>query len=89
MSFNTEDIEIILLLAKGNPGACTVVCKLFNYVEENEDKLQMIVNFINKILELDIVGYKLWSIYKNEANMDISQLLELDLIQFNDGYFYT
>lgn len=78
MSLNSEDMEIILLLSNGNPGACSVVCKLFQLVEEDPDRIGQVVDFIKKLLEKNIIGTNLWILYKNNAELDINKLLVLD-----------
>lgn len=78
MSLNSEDMEIILLLSNGNPGACSVVCKLFQLVEEDPDRIEQVVDFIKKLLEKNIIGTNLWILYKNNAELDINKLLVLD-----------
>jgi hypothetical protein len=46
------------------------------------------MKFINKLLIKDIVGERLWYIYKHEAKLDIDKLLELNLDLYTNDYFY-
>jgi hypothetical protein len=79
---------IIKALGNCNPGAYTVASKLFDLLETDENKTDIIITFINKLLDTKITGSRLWYIYKNEAKFDLNNLLELNLIKFDDKYFY-
>ena len=84
-----SDIQIIMLaLGDSNPGAYTVVTKLFEIVESDETKNDFVIKFINNLLIKNIIGTRLWYIYKNEAKLDINNLLCINLDQFTDEYFY-
>ena len=84
----SESQLIMFALGDKNPGAYTVVSKLFSEFGEDESKLNKIMNFIKKLLERDIVGARLWYIYKNEAELNINKLFELNLDSFDNEYFY-
>ena len=83
-----DTILITLVLGQHNPGAITVVNNIFKFVEENNDKSEQILDFIIKLINKNIIGVRLWYIYKNEANMDLNNLFTLDLDKFTNEYFY-
>jgi hypothetical protein len=84
-----SDIQLIVLaLAERNPGAHNVVSKLFEIIEKDQTKNDMIMNVIKDLLSKSIVGARLWYIYKNEAKLNINDLLNINLDQFTDEYFY-
>lgn len=80
---------IMLALGEGNPGAYTVIEKLFETIEKDETKHYMIMNLIEDLMNKNIVGTRLWYIYKNEAKLNINNLLSINLDQFTDEYFYN
>ena len=80
---NVENFEIFRFLSQKNPGACSVIVELIKNVEHKE-----LVVFLKKIIVKNILGARLWYVYKNECNHDIKQLIEKDLTPFDDKYFY-
>jgi hypothetical protein len=93
--FDIEDVLpyengmlVILALGDRNPGAYTVVTKLFEIVESDETTHDTIMNLIQQLMIKKIIGARLWYIYKNEAKLDINNLLHVNLDQFTDEYFY-
>jgi len=84
----SDDKLIMLALGEGNPGAYTVVSKLFEIIESDETKHDMIMNLIKDLMNKNIVGTRLWYIYKNEAKLNINNLLSINLEQFTDEYFH-
>lgn len=85
-----SDTNIIMLaLGSRNPGAFTVVNKLFEVIDNNNLKTDLVMKFINKLLIKDIVGERLWYIYKHEAKLDIDKLLDLTLDSYTNDYFYN
>lgn len=85
----SDDKLVMLALGEGNPGAYTVVSKLFEIIESDETKHDMIMNLIEDLMNKKIVGARLWYIYKNEAKLNINNLLTINLEQFTDEYFYN
>lgn len=85
----SDDKLIMLALGEGNPGAYTVIAKLFEIVESDETKNDLIMTLIKKLMERHIVGTRLWYIYKNEAKLNINNLFTINLDQFTDEYFYN
>ena len=84
-SQHISDLMIIITaLGNRNPGAYDVIYKLFAKINESNK----IMIFMAKLLEKNIVGARLWYIYKNEAELDINNLLQLNLDNFTDSYFY-
>ena len=79
---------IMLALGEGNPGAYKVVVELFKVVELDETKNELIISLIKQLMSKNIVGARLWYIYKNEAKLNITNLLNISLDQFTDEYFY-
>jgi hypothetical protein len=79
---------IMLALSDGNPGAYKVVIELFKVVELDETTNDTIMNLIKQLMIKNIIGSRLWYIYKNEAKLDINKLLCINLDQFTDEYFY-
>lgn len=84
----SDDKLIMLALGEGNPGAYTVIAKLFEIIESDETKNDMIMNLIKDLMNKNIVGTRLWYIYKNEAKLNINNLLTINLDQFTDEYFH-
>lgn len=80
---------VLYALGEGNPGAYTVVSKIYNLIEEDETKNVVVMEFIRNLLIKNITGARLWYIYKNEANYDANRLTQLDLNQFTNDYFYN
>lgn len=93
-NFNMDNIsaseitDIMLELGQRNPGAYTVVSKLFEMLESDKSIQDLSIKLIKNLITKKIVGTRLWYIYKNEANFDIKKLLNLDLDQFSREYFY-
>ena len=88
MSQYSDSQIIMLALGDSNPGAYTVVTKLFEIIESDETKSDLVIQLINNLLSKNIVGTRLWYIYKNEAKLDIHNLIYANLDQFTDEYFY-
>lgn len=80
---NIENIELFCLLSQGNPGACSVLMELI----KNIDHIKLI-GFFTKIWYHQIIGARLWYIYKNECGRNINDLIDKDLAPFNKEYFY-
>lgn len=80
---DVENIQVFCILSEGNPGACNVLMTLVKNIEHKKLK-----EFFIKIWELQIVGPRLWYIYKNECNKNINELIEKDLTEFNKTYFH-
>lgn len=80
---DVENFELLSVLTQNNPGACNIVIELIKNIEGEELSI-----FFNKIIIKNILGARLWYIYKNECNHNIRQLVEKDLTPFNDKYFY-
>lgn len=78
---------IMLALGEGNPGADKVVVELMKVIELDNTKNELIMNLINDLLTKNIIGIKLWYIYKNEAKLNIHNLIHANLEQFTDEYF--
>ena len=83
-----DSMLVLYALGEGNPGAYTVVSKLYELIEQDNDKNAEVMEFIRNLLINEIVGTRLWYIFKNEANTDANKLIKLDLTQFDDQYFY-
>jgi hypothetical protein len=84
-----SDTKLIMLaLGDGNPGAYKVVVELFKVVELDETTNDTIMNLIKQLMIKNIIGTRLWYIYKNEAKLDINNLIYINLDQFTDEYFY-
>jgi hypothetical protein len=79
---------IMLALSDGNPGAYKVVIELFKVVELDETTNDTIMSLIKQLMIKNIIGTRLWYIYKNEAKLDINNLLCINLDEFTDEYFY-
>jgi hypothetical protein len=82
---NRENILLFYILSDGNPGASTILSKL---IKEKEKEIDTLKQFFIKIYKHQIVGARLWYIYKNECNKDINELLNKDLTPFTNEYFY-
>ena len=85
----SDDKLIMLALGEGNPGAYTVVAKMFEIIEADETKNALVMNLIKDLMDKKIVGTRLWYIYKNEAKLNINNLLNMNLQQFTNEYFYN
>lgn len=85
----SDDKLIMLALGEGNPGAYTIVAKLFEIIESDETKHYMIMDFIEDLMDKKIVGARLWYIYKNEAKLNINNLLTINLDEFTEEYFHN
>lgn len=84
--FTIEDIDnisIFSIITKGNPGSTSVMLEIYK-TQQDED----ILTFLNKIWKQQIIGARLWYIYKNECNRTIQELLSKDLSPFTNEYFY-
>lgn len=80
--------NVMVALGERNPGAYTVVSKLFEIIELDETKEEIVTNLIKNLINKNIVGARLWYVYKNEAKIDVNNLLNLNLDVFTDDYFY-
>lgn len=81
--FENNNLNVFCLLSDGNPGAFVILANLFKNINTST-----LVNFLKNIFTKNIIGSRLWYIYKNECNQDIHQLLTKDLTQFDNVYFY-
>lgn len=84
--FKIEDInniETFRSITKGNPGSVSVMLEIYK-TQQGED----ILTFLNKVWKQQIIGARLWYIYKNECNLSIHALLSKDLSPFTNEYFY-
>jgi hypothetical protein len=54
------------------------------YLDDNIMK-----EFYNKLLDNNITGERLLYIYENECNNNVELLMNIDLKQFTDEYFYV
>ncbi len=79
----------IYKLIGGNPGAITVITNLLDVMEEYEENEDSIIKFINELLNRNIIGPRLWYLYKNEAHYDINNMIQLELNNYDDIYFYN
>jgi hypothetical protein len=79
------DIKTLTLLSKGNPGCLTILLQILK--NKNLD-YKTALSFFTNINEKQILGARLWYIYKNECNENINKLLSIDLTPFTDEYFY-
>lgn len=84
----SEIADIMLTLGERNPGAFSVVGKIFDILKSDNSNHELIKDLIKNLIMKKIVGARLWYIYKNEANLDINNLLYINLDQFSDEYFY-
>ncbi len=80
---DVENIEVLTLITEGNPGSVTVMLELYRTYQSD-----IILEFLNKIWNHKITGARLWYIYKNECNHNISELLSKDLTYFTKEYFH-
>jgi len=80
---NIHNIEIFYIITKGNPGALTVLMEIYKQNNDGE-----ILAFLHNIWKHQIIGTRLWYIYKNECNLNIQDLLSKDLTPFTNEYFY-
>jgi len=98
-SISYEDISMdvvsgcfltVSALGNRNPGAFNVACELTKYLENVSvpASRKNIIQFILKLLDKNITGSRLWYIYKNEADCNVNNLVELNLNRFTDDYFY-
>ena len=76
-------IDTLSILTGGNPGSVSVMLEIYKTYQEEE-----ICVFINKIWKKQIIGPRLWYIYKNEAKFDINNLVNLNVSKFTNDYFY-
>jgi hypothetical protein len=83
----TENNTLFYILSDGNPGAVSILSKLIKE-NEKEKEIDILKQFFIKIYQHQIIGARLWYIYKNECNKDINELLNKDLTPFTNEYFY-
>ena len=76
-------IETLSIITKGNPGAVSIMLEIYKIYQEED-----ILLFLNKIWKQQIIGARLWYIYKNECNHSVLELLSKDLTPFTKSYFY-
>ena len=82
-NISEEYVELFQLLSKGNPGTCMVLMKLIEDIDS-----EILIDFFYEIIDRDIIGARLWYIYKNECNRNIGELINKDLALFTDHYFH-
>jgi hypothetical protein len=80
---NVDDFHIFCFISQGNPGAFSILMNMIKNIDHNELSI-----FLNNIISKEILGARLWYIYKNECNNDINELIEKDLTPFDNQYFY-
>jgi len=85
----SNDNHTMFDLDQGNPGAYKVISKLFAIMKSDQTKYNIIIKLINNLIIKNIVGARLWYIYKNEAKLNINNLLDINLDNFTDEYFYN
>lgn len=86
--FGQNSMLVLYTLGEGNPGAYTVVSKLYQLIEEDHIMYDNVIGFIQNLLLKKITGARLWYIYKNESNFDVKTLIQLNLEQFTTEYFF-
>lgn len=86
--FGQNSMLVLHTLGDGNPGAYTVVSKLYQLIEEDHIMYNNVIGFIQKLLHNKITGTRLWYVYKNESNFDIRGLIKLNLEEFTNEYFF-
>lgn len=84
-----DNMLVFYQLSNGNPGAVTVITQLLQIMDDDTDKKEEVIAFLNTVLERNIVGARLWYLYKNEAKLNIQNLLQLKLDRFDDMYFHN
>lgn len=82
---NRETAILFYILSDGNPGATSI---LSQFIKQNENDIDSLKHFLKKIYKSQIIGSRLWYIYKNECNKDINELINKDLTPFTNKYFY-
>jgi hypothetical protein len=80
---NVNDFQIFCFISQGNPGAISILMNMIKNIDHNELSI-----FLNNIISKEILGARLWYIYKNECNNDINELIEKDLTPFDNQHFY-
>ncbi len=82
-NISKDNFTIFKVLSEGNPGACKVLIELMQNVETIT-----LDEFFITIMNKEIVGARLWYIYKNECNQNVNELVDKDLTPFTNSYFY-
>jgi hypothetical protein len=82
-NFDEDYCSIFYILSDGNIGAFTVLLSLHNEIETSK-----LIRFLKTLWNKEIIGDRLWYIYKNECNESIYKLLTKDLRPFDETYFY-
>jgi len=84
-----DNMLVFYQLSNGNPGAVTVITQLLQIMDDDTYIKEKVIAFLNTVLERNIVGARLWYLYKNEAKLNIQNLLQLKLDRFDDMYFHN
>jgi hypothetical protein len=82
-NFEYNNLTICCLLSNGNPGSITVLVNLLNNIDS-----PTLIQLFKELWNKQIIGSRLWYIYKNECNQDMNQLIQKDLTPFDNNYFY-
>ena len=88
LSTYSDSMLVMLALGERNPGAYNVVSNLYKIIDEDDTKCVLVMNLMKELLAKNIIGSRLWYIFKNEANMNINGLFKINLDKFTDEYFY-
>jgi len=83
----SDTMKILLLLGGNNPGGITVAQKLIEKIDDSMN-FNKIIDFMQELIIKNIVGVRLWYIYKNEFKQNIDDLINCELVYFTNEYFY-
>jgi hypothetical protein len=75
-------ISRILNICNNDSNTLLLVSKMLSCCDSND-----ITNLFDQLEQYNIVGNKLYIVWKNECNNDYNVFLNLDFSQFNDVYF--
>lgn len=75
ITMNDSTLEVITKLSQGNPGAVTVLCQwLENGAKIDPDACHPLIQMCS-LDDMDIVGPKIWMLYKDVCNHDLRVML--------------